>query len=132
MRRVVMPARYVSGVGDRAADAIREFLRLESAGGILLMRAAAAGLILANTRAEGLYHSLLGTPVEIRIGALVLAKPLVLWINDGLMAVLHRATILDAARRRRRGDRRARGPQGGRGEIDCGVLLRGPGVVGGC
>ncbi|PYO02655.1 MAG: Na+/H+ antiporter NhaA [Candidatus Rokuibacteriota bacterium] len=68
-------------------DAIHEFLRLESAGGILLMLAAATGLVLANTSAEGLYQSLLGTPVEIRVGALTLAKPLVLWINDGLMAV---------------------------------------------
>ena len=82
-----MPVRYVGEAGGRAADAIREFLRLESAGGILLMVAAAAGLVLANTRAEGVYHSLLGTPVEIRIGALVVAKPLILWINDGLMAV---------------------------------------------
>src|SRR5262249_7389929 len=54
---------------------------------ILLMLAAAVALVIANTRAEGFYQSLLGTPVEIRIGALILAKPLVLWINDGLMAV---------------------------------------------
>jgi NhaA family Na+:H+ antiporter len=82
-----MPLRYISEAGDRAAGAVREFLRLESAGGILLMLAAAAALVLANTRAEGLYQALLDTPVEVRIGALRLAKPLVLWINDGLMAV---------------------------------------------
>src|SRR5436309_15718270 len=76
----MMPLRSVG-------EAIHEFLRLESAGGILLMLAAATGLVLANTSAEGLYQSLLGTPVEIRVGALTLAKPLVLWINDGLMAV---------------------------------------------
>src|SRR5262245_65507855 len=51
------------------------------------MLAAALALVLANTRAEGLYQALLDTPVEIRIGALRLAKPLILWINDGLMAV---------------------------------------------
>jgi len=82
-----MPVRYVSEAGERAAGVIRDFLRLESAGGIVLMLAAATALGLANTRAEGLYQSLLGTRVEIRIGALILAKPLVLWINDGLMAV---------------------------------------------
>lgn len=82
-----MPIRYLSTAGDRAAGAVRDFLRLESAGGILLMLAAAAALVVANTRAEGLYQALLATPVEIRIGALMLAKPLVLWINDGLMAV---------------------------------------------
>jgi NhaA family Na+:H+ antiporter len=82
-----MPIPSVGQMGDRAAVAVREFLRLQSASGILLMGAAALALILANTRAGGLYEALLGTPVEIRIGALKLAKPLVLWINDGLMAV---------------------------------------------
>ena len=82
-----MPIQYIGAAGDRAAGAIRDFLRLQSAGGILLMLAAVIALVLANTRAHGLYQALLGTPVEIRIGALTIAKPLVLWINDGLMAV---------------------------------------------
>ena len=82
-----MAVRYVGEVGDRAAGAIREFLRLQSAGGIVLMAAAAIALVIANTPAGGLYQALLETPVEVRIGALRLAKPLVLWINDGLMAV---------------------------------------------
>jgi len=66
---------------------LREFLRLEAAGGIILILAAAAAMILANSPLEWLYDELLDTPVEIRIGALHLAKPLILWINDGLMAV---------------------------------------------
>jgi NhaA family Na+:H+ antiporter len=85
--RVPSPLRSVSAAGDRAAATLRDFLGLESAGGILLMLAAAVALVLANTRAEGLYQAILAMPVEIRLGALVLAKPLVLWINDGLMAV---------------------------------------------
>ena len=51
------------------------------------MLAAVTALVLASTRAGGLCQAPLDTPVEIRIGALRLAKPLVLWINDGLMAV---------------------------------------------
>jgi NhaA family Na+:H+ antiporter len=82
-----MPVRFVGEAGDRAAGAIRDFLRLQSAGGILLMGATAIALILANTRARGLYQAFLETPVEIRLGAFELAKPLLLWINDGLMAV---------------------------------------------
>jgi NhaA family Na+:H+ antiporter len=82
-----MPMRYVSAAGDRAAGAVRDFLRLQSAGGILLMIATAVALVLANTRARGLYQAFLETPVEIRLGGLHLAKPLLLWINDGLMAV---------------------------------------------
>jgi NhaA family Na+:H+ antiporter len=82
-----MPIQYVARAGQRIAEGLGEFLRLESAGGILLMIATAAALIFANTGAQGLYQAFLGTPVEIRIGGFMLGKPLILWINDGLMAV---------------------------------------------
>ena len=82
-----MPVQFVARAGERIAGALGDFLRLESAGGILLMIATAIALVFANTGAEGLYQAFLGTPVEIRIGAFMLGKPLILWINDGLMAV---------------------------------------------
>ena len=63
------------------------FLKLESAGGIILMIAAAAAIIIANSPLQSWYALLLDTPVEVRIGALHIAKPLLLWINDGLMAI---------------------------------------------
>lgn len=63
------------------------FLRLESAGGILLMLAAVLAIVCANTPLARFYELLLSTPVEIRVGNLEVAKPLLLWINDGLMAV---------------------------------------------
>ncbi|MBN1306264.1 MAG: Na+/H+ antiporter NhaA [Anaerolineales bacterium] len=66
---------------------IYRFLQLESSGGILLMFATAAALILANTPAASYYALIIETPVEVRIGALEIAKPLLLWINDGLMAI---------------------------------------------
>jgi len=66
---------------------IRNFLRMESAGGIVLMAAAAFALIAANTGAAGLYQYFIETPVEVRVGALQIAKPLFLWVNDGLMAI---------------------------------------------
>jgi NhaA family Na+:H+ antiporter len=77
----------IARAGERITEALRDFLRLESAGGILLMCATVVALVVANTRAEGLYQSFLGTPVEVRVGTFVLGKPLILWINDGLMAV---------------------------------------------
>ena len=67
--------------------AINNFLKLESAGGILLIIAATLAIILANTPLDRFYELLISTPVEIRVGALEIAKPLLLWINDGLMAV---------------------------------------------
>lgn len=71
----------------KTIPSLAEFLRLESAGGILLMLAAALAIILANSPLSSLYSLFIDTPVEVRIGALHIAKPLLLWINDGLMAI---------------------------------------------
>ena len=67
--------------------AFREFLHKESAAGLLIITAAALAIIAENTPLKTLYDALLGTPVGIRIGALAIDKPLLLWINDGLMAI---------------------------------------------
>jgi NhaA family Na+:H+ antiporter len=66
---------------------IREFLRLEAAAGIVLVLAAAVGLGLANSPLAGYYDALLDLPGELRIGPLEIRKPLLLWLNDGWMAV---------------------------------------------
>jgi len=68
-------------------SAIREFLRLESASGMLLLAGAAVAIVFANTPLAPFYDGLLSTPVELRVGDLNIAKPLLLWINDGLMAI---------------------------------------------
>lgn len=64
-----------------------DFLKKESAGGIILMIAALVAIVFANSPLDTYYRLLLSTAVEVRIGALEIAKPLLLWINDGLMAV---------------------------------------------
>ncbi|MCY4545799.1 MAG: Na+/H+ antiporter NhaA [Gemmatimonadetes bacterium] len=66
---------------------IHAFLRLESASGILLMLATALAMVFANSFLEPLYHRLLEIEIEIRIAALDINKPLLLWINDGLMTI---------------------------------------------
>lgn len=66
---------------------IRNFLKMESSGGIILMGAAVLAMIAANSPLAPIYGLFLDTPVEVRIGALQIAKPLFLWVNDGLMAV---------------------------------------------
>jgi len=68
-------------------NALRDFLKLESASGILLVIAAILAMLLANSPLAHFYDMLISMPVEVRIGPLQLAKPLLLWINDGLMAV---------------------------------------------
>ena len=68
-------------------NALRDFFKQEAAGGIVLVLASTIAVIAANSPASPLYAMLLGTRIEIQIGALEIAKPLLLWINDGLMAV---------------------------------------------
>ncbi len=66
---------------------ITRFLRLEASSGILLLIAAALAMLAENSFASAYYEALLDLPVQIRIGDFEIAKPLLLWINDGLMAI---------------------------------------------
>lgn len=66
---------------------IREFIKLEASGGLILIAASAVALVLANSPLGNLYQWFLDIPVAIEVGALKIAKPLLLWVNDGLMAV---------------------------------------------
>ena len=68
-------------------ESIRTFLKLESASGILLIVAAGLAMICANTVLTSLYDSLLQIPVGILFGNFQIHKPLLLWINDGLMVL---------------------------------------------
>ncbi|KPZ68965.1 MULTISPECIES: Na+/H+ antiporter NhaA [Shewanella] len=67
--------------------AIKNFLSQESAGGIILMISVALAMLMANSPLAGLYSGFLDTEVQVRIGSLDIDKPLLLWINDGLMAL---------------------------------------------
>ncbi|HII3778495.1 TPA: Na+/H+ antiporter NhaA [Pasteurella multocida] len=66
---------------------IQNFLKQEAAGGILLFIFATLAIILANTPLSYLYFDFLQTPVSVQIGAFIINKPLLMWVNDGLMAV---------------------------------------------
>jgi NhaA family Na+:H+ antiporter len=63
------------------------FFQMEAASGLLLIAAAALALIINNSPLAWLYNGLLDVPVVAQVGALKIAKPLLLWINDGLMAL---------------------------------------------
>jgi len=66
---------------------LHDFLRLEAAGGLVLMAAAVLALFVANSPLAVYYAALLDLPLAIKVGTVGIAKPLLLWINDGLMAV---------------------------------------------
>jgi len=72
---------------SRITSTVREFIKLESAGGLLLMVAAVVAMAAANTPLRPVYGMLLDITVAVQIGELAINKPLLLWVNDGLMAV---------------------------------------------
>ncbi len=59
----------------------------EAAGGVVLILATIAALIVANSPLQPWYLAALDSPFSITLGGTGLTKPLILWINDGLMAV---------------------------------------------
>lgn len=65
----------------------KEFIKMESAGGILLVLAAILALFVANSGFSPLYSELLTTKMGVHVAGFAIDKPLLLWINDGLMAI---------------------------------------------
>jgi len=66
---------------------VASFFKHESAGGILLIVAAILAIAMANTPLAAFYNLLLDTPIVVAIGSFEIGKPMLLWINDGLMAM---------------------------------------------
>jgi NhaA family Na+:H+ antiporter len=85
-------------LAGRALNALTDFLRLEAAGGIVLIAAAALALLCANSPLEEFYDGFRELPVAVVFGDLRIAKPLLLWINDGLMAVFFLLVSLEIKR----------------------------------
>ena len=77
---------------------LQQFLKLEAAGGIVLCAAAASALLLANSPLSAVYEQLLELPLAIQVGGLLIAKPLLLWVNDGLMAIFFLLVGLEVKR----------------------------------
>lgn len=77
---------------------VKEFLQFESASGVMLLLSALAALVFANSPLSYFYGKILETPVAIQVGALAINKPLLLWINDGLMAIFFFLVSLEIKR----------------------------------
>ena len=63
------------------------FFKTEAAGGVVLLFAAAVALLWANSPLAGSYADLWSTYVTVGAGSFEISKPLLLWVNDGLMAI---------------------------------------------
>jgi NhaA family Na+:H+ antiporter len=70
-----------------ALGSFQYFLREEGLGGVLLLLATALALLWANSALSPHYETLWQTRFSFGAGEFTLSKPLILWINDGLMAV---------------------------------------------
>lgn len=66
---------------------IKHFFKMEAASGILLLLFATFAIVLANTPLSDLYFDFLEMPVSIQIGLFSIHKPLLMWVNDGFMAI---------------------------------------------
>ena len=85
------------------ADTLRRLSQHEAFGGILLMIAAGLALAVANSPLLPAYDGFLEAKLAITINGTGLAKPLILWINDGLMAVFFLLVGLELKREMRQG-----------------------------
>ena len=81
-----------------ATRPLEQFLRIEAASGILLLVAAAAALIWANSPWSASYTQLWETPLGLRLGPFAFERTLAWWVNDGLMAIFFFAVGLEIRR----------------------------------
>lgn len=72
---------------DRIRKPFEDFFYAEASSGILLLAAMVVALVIANSSMAGTFERIWQTKFTIGYGSFELSKPLILWINDGLMAV---------------------------------------------
>jgi NhaA family Na+:H+ antiporter len=74
-------------LAERAFKTLQQFLHVEAVGGAVLVIAAVAALIWANSPFAHSYHALWHMPLSIGLGDFVFSRSLHFWINDALMTV---------------------------------------------
>ena len=82
-----MPRKPAKKQVQQVLRSFQEFVRAQAFGGILLLLCTAIALLWANSSWADSYITLFQTNLTAGFGDFVLSKPLLLWINDGLMAI---------------------------------------------
>ena len=93
-----MPPDNSATTPQRLSRAVRAFVHTESAGGVVLIVAAVAALVWANSPWHGAYERLWHTELRIDVGAWAIAEDLRHWVNDGLMALFFFVVGLEVKR----------------------------------
>jgi Na+:H+ antiporter, NhaA family len=83
---------------DRLTKPFAQFLRIEAAGGVVLLLFTVAALVLSNSPWAHPFLSAWETPVGLHVGALEFARSLKEWINDGLMTLFFFLVALELKR----------------------------------
>lgn len=71
----------------RALSTLRHFLHVEAVSGVVLLAAAAAALLWANSPFAHSYHEVWNLPISLHLGGFVFVRSLHFWINDALMTI---------------------------------------------
>ena len=85
------------------ASTLARLFAHDAAGGVVLILATAVALLVANSALQPWYVAALDAPLSITLGGTGLTKPLILWINDGLMAIFFFLIGLELKREVREG-----------------------------
>lgn len=78
--------------------AVQRFIQTEAVGGAILLLVLFVVLCIANSPLNNYYQALIDTPIHIGIGHLKIAKPAILWVNEGLMAIFFMLLALEIKR----------------------------------
>jgi NhaA family Na+:H+ antiporter len=76
----------------------KEMVEHDAAGGVLLVIAAFVAMIFANSALSDFYNGTLDIPIQVSFGDFIINKPLLLWVNDGLMAIFFLVVGLEVKR----------------------------------
>ena len=85
--KLLVPLPSLTRPIDRLLSPIKDFLRIEAAGGILLLAATAIALVWANSPWSQSYDDFWHIPISVGIGSFQLSHSLAHWVNDGLMVI---------------------------------------------
>ena len=91
MHKIELPR--AQKLAERAFANLERFLHIEAVSGIVLLIAAVAALIWANSPAADSYEALWHTPLTFGVGSHVYSQSLHFWINDGLMTIFFLSLI---------------------------------------